>query len=260
MSITRTRRLVVLAAATLTALGLLAGPAFAHATATPSEQPSDGFGRLAIRVPHGCEGQPTEVVTVRIPDGVVSVKPEQVPGWTAETEIGAYDEPVELHGQQVTEGVQVITWTAEPGNELPDGLFREFGITAKFPAGEGPLYFPTIQTCTGGGEEAWIEIPAEGEDGHSLERPAPSVTLVASSGHGHGDDDGMDHGDDAMSQDDDGAMDHDDDEASDGEGTELASADGGSSDTLAIVALVVGALGLVVGTTGLLAARRATRA
>ena len=33
--------------------------------------------------------------------------------------------------------------------------------------------------------------------------------------------------------------------------------DGGSSDTLAIIALIVGALGLVVGTLGLLSARRA---
>ena len=46
------------------------------------------------------------------------------------------------------------------------------------------LYFPVIQTCEEG-EAAWIEIPAEGEDGEELESPAPSITLTEAEEGGH---------------------------------------------------------------------------
>ena len=44
--------------------------------------------------------------------------------------------------------------------------------------------FPTIQTCEQG-EAAWIEVPADGQDGDELELPAPAFVLTAADGGGH---------------------------------------------------------------------------
>lgn len=242
------RRVLPTTAATIAATLLVVGPAAAHVSANPSEASSGAYARFAFRVPHGCDGAPTDEVAIRVPAGVASVKPEFVPGWDVSSEVGPYDEPVELHGEEITEGVQSVTWTAQPGQELPDDQFREFGLSVKLPDGEAGdvLYFPTVQSCPDGGEIAWIEIPSGDEE---LESPAPAVTLTAATdGHGHGA-----PGDDEP----DGDAGH---AASSGGTAEaapagLAAAEG--TDPLLVVALAVGVLGLGVGAAGLATARRA---
>lgn len=170
---------IVLAVA---ALAVLAVPAAAHVTVNPSTATAGAFAKLDLRVPHGCEGQATEVVSVRIAEGVVSVVPEQVPGWDVATETGVYDEPVDLHGELVTEGVRVVTWTAQPGQALPDGRFVDFGLSVRLPEADGPLYFPAVQTCVDGSQAAWVEIATEDDDAEELEYPAPAVALTADGG------------------------------------------------------------------------------
>lgn len=180
---------IVLAAVTRAALvatlvTAMAAPAAAHVSVSPAAAPAGGFARLALRVPHGCDGQATRVISTRIPDGVVSVVPQRLPGWEVTTESGAYDEPVELHGAQVREGVRLVTWTAQPGEELPDGQFLEFGLSVRLPEADGALALPTVQTCVDGSEAAWVEVAGAGEP--EPEQPAPAVQLTA--GHDHGQD------------------------------------------------------------------------
>jgi uncharacterized protein YcnI len=276
---TRTR--VRPAVGSAVAAGLLvlvtAVPAAAHVTANPREAKADGYAKFDFRVGHGCEGEPTEELTIQIPDGVVSVKPEHVPGWDATTEVGPLDEPVELHGEEITEGVKVVTFTAQAGSELPDDRFREFGVSMRLPdrAGE-TLFFPAVQTCTDGSEEAWIEIPSEGQDAHEFESPAPSVTLTAAGG-GHGaagsdDDDATaaeEHrleerevveerpsGQGAATEEGDDATDDDRDATAAAAELELTAASAAGTEPLTIVALVAGLLGLVAGGAALVLARR----
>jgi periplasmic copper chaperone A len=234
------------------AFGMLAvGPAAAHVTANPSATTAGGYAVVDMRVPHGCDGEATEVLEVQIPDGVVSVKPEQVAGWDVTTEIGPYDEPVELHGQEVTEGVRVVTWTAQ-GDPLPDDQFRNFGISLQWPdAADETLVFPAVQTCVDGAEEAWIETSDDADA--SLDYPAPTITLMAGDGddgHGHADDD--DHADE------DAPATEDADQAA-GD-TELAVTEAGATQSsphaLTYIALGVAALGLALGAAGFRAARR----
>lgn len=240
------RRTLRAVAAAAVMVAVTAVPAAAHTTANPGEAAAGSYAKIDFRPGHGCEGEPTQELTVQIPDGVVSVKPEQVPGWDAGTEIGPYDEPVELHGQELTEGVREVTWTAQPGNELPDDRFREFGISMKLPDRAGDtLYFPAIQTCPSGAEEAWIEIPQDGDE--DLDSPAPSVTLTAGGGSGHGASDGEAAGDT-----DEAAAD-----GTDGQATQAAAASADAdADTLTIVALIAGLLGLAAGVGALVTARR----
>lgn len=236
----RTRSIVAgsLLAGTLV---LLPAAAAAHVTISPSEGTAEGYARLALRVPHGCDGVATGVLEVAIPDGVVSVKPEQVPGWDVTTEVGPYDEPVTLHGSEVTEGVQVVTWTAQEGQELPDELFREFGLSVRLPAGEpgDELVFPAVQTCVDGAEEAWIETSDDPDA--ELDHPAPIVTLTAAATEEQ-------------------AADHEAAEGEAVEGEAVATTPAAATDTgadpLVWVALALGAGGLGAGLVGLRAAKR----
>lgn len=157
---------------------LVAAPAAAHVTADPSATDAGGRAIIDFRVPHGCDGQATEVLEVAIPAGVLNVRPEQVAGWDATTEIGEYDEPATVHGEEVTEGVVTVAWTARSGNELTADQFRDFGIAVTYPDDEGAeLVFPAIQTCVDGAEEAWIERSDDPDA--DLDHPAPRVTLTA---------------------------------------------------------------------------------
>lgn len=167
----------VIAVALCAVLTLLAVPAFAHVSASPGQAPAGEHTVITLRVPHGCDGSPTTAISVQIPDTVASVTPQFLPGWTAGTTTGPLAEPVDLHGETVTEGVREVTWSG--GTPIPDGQYFDFGLSVRTPDDVGAtLYFPTVQTCESG-ETAWIEIPAEGDDGHDLEAPAPSVVLTA---------------------------------------------------------------------------------
>jgi uncharacterized protein YcnI len=163
------------------ALGLafgFAAPAAAHITLETPAAPSGSTYKAVLRVGHGCEGQATTGIRVQIPDGVIAVKPMPKPGWTLETTVGSYAEPVELWGEALTEGVREIAWR---GGELPDDWYDEFVFRAHLPddrsAGD-VIYFPVVQEC-GEAVTRWIERPGEGQIADDLENPAPYLTLTA---------------------------------------------------------------------------------
>jgi periplasmic copper chaperone A len=155
----------------------LPAAASAHVTANPTEATADGFTMIDFRVPHGCEESDTTSLTVRIPQGVVGVAPEAVPGWEVTTKSGTFDEPVEYFGETLTEGTVEVTWTGGP---LSHTQFVDFGISMKMPNTPGEtLWFPAIQRCEQG-ETRWVKIPVEGQE--EPDTPAPGVTLVAAEG------------------------------------------------------------------------------
>jgi periplasmic copper chaperone A len=181
------KRIIVVAAAALMALAI-AGPAAAHVTANPSEGPAEGFFKTDFRVGHGCDGEATTEISMQIPGNVSSVHPQVVTGWDIETKMGKLDEPIESHGETITEGIREITWTSTDKGGLPDAYMQEFGVSMALPAGEEgePLWFPFVQECTGGASLEWIEIPETVEEWGDLESPAPYVELTAAEG-GHDD-------------------------------------------------------------------------
>lgn len=160
---------------TLALLPLAAPLAFAHATLDLTEIAQGSYARVAVRVPHGCDGQATLRVRVAIPDGVVGVKPMPKAGWNLSTVIGPI-KPYTNHGQEITEGVKEIVWEGE----LPDAWFDEFVFQGQFtdalPADQ-MLPVPVVQECATGSVR-WIEVPAEGQDAHDLRFPAPRLKIV----------------------------------------------------------------------------------
>lgn len=173
------RRDCIFAAACL----LLAGPALAHTTLVQTEIEQGVAARFTLSVPHGCGAEATLRLRVRIPPGVVAVKPMPKAGWDLEIVTGRYAQPQSLGGTEIAEGVSELIWR---GN-LPDAHFDEFtfrGTVSEAVETGSMLYVPVVQECATG-VERWIERPAAGQDPHDLARPAPGVKIVPAGAHHH---------------------------------------------------------------------------
>ncbi len=170
-------------AAALAVLG--AAPALAHVTLEVAEAPADSTFKAVLSVPHGCGEQPTNAVTVTMPEGFIDVRPMPKPGWTLETTKGDYARTYTLWGTDHAAGVTAITWS---GGDLPSDHYDEFVFRGRI-TGFAPgtvLPFKVVQTCPDG-EASWTEVAAPGEDAHALDHPAPTLTVIAAeadAGHG----------------------------------------------------------------------------
>jgi len=168
-------KMTLLAAAVV----LTGSAASAHIVMT-NTQAAPGSGYVgALRVSHGCAGgSATTAITVTLPAGVNSAKPQPKPGWTVILEREPLATPIRGEGgQTMTQRVKSITWTGR----LSDDQFDEFGMSITLPQASGLLYFPTVQRCEAG-ENRWTDIPAAGAKWTSVPRPAPVITLTGSSG------------------------------------------------------------------------------
>jgi len=162
------------------ALVAVSSPALAHVTFEHAQTTPDSTYKAVLRIPHGCDGKPTLKVRVRIPEGIVAVKPMPKPGWKLETAKGAYVRAYQIHGEAVSEGVTDIVWSGS----LDDAHYDEFVFQARFTDAYQPgatVYFPVVQECDGAVEE-WTQVPAAGENPHGLKSPAPGVKVVAAAG------------------------------------------------------------------------------
>lgn len=161
----------------------LPGVALAHATFEVPAAEAGSYYKAVLQVPHGCKGEATLKVRVTIPQGVIAVKPMPKPGWTLETVKGDYASEYELHGRKVTSGVKEVIWSGELPDEYYDQFVFQARLTENLPVDQ-TLYFPVVQECANGSNE-WVQIPAEGQDPHSLESPAPGVAINAGGHHHH---------------------------------------------------------------------------
>lgn len=167
---------------------LVAAPASAHVTVSPTKGTAGSYTVLTFSVPHGCDGSPTTKVAIKMPESIYSVTPTRNPFWTVEKVMVQLDEPITgPHGNTVTERVGKVVYTAQ--QPLPPGQRDEFELSLKLPDRPGKtLVFPTIQYCKQG-KTGWVQVPAEGQSAHTLPRPAPTVTLLpagAMTGHAAG--------------------------------------------------------------------------
>jgi periplasmic copper chaperone A len=159
-------------------------PASAHVTLETDEAKVNAPYKGVLRVPHGCEKTATTSIRVRIPEGVIGVKPMPKAGWTLTTVIAKYPKPVKLYHSELTEGVAEISWA---GGKLPDAWYDEFVFTG-FVSGDlqagQMLYFPVVQECEKG-VHRWIEIPEPGKTRSDYPEPAPQLRLVPAAAPRH---------------------------------------------------------------------------
>lgn len=244
MSTTTARRAAAAAGLALGLGALLFGayPAAAHVTADKTEVPAGGFTAVTLTVPHGCEGSPTRQLDIQVPESILDVTPGIVAGWDVSVATEPLDEPVENDfGETLTQRERVVTYTAQAGNELPDGFRLGFTIGFQAPDTAGEvLLFKSIQRCAEGQTE-WIE---EWDGiGEEPAHPAPFVTVTDADGDGP-----VDGGDSSA-----------DDSAADDSSADDSSADDSSPSGLAVAGLVTGVLGLATGGTALVSTRKTAR-
>ena len=154
--------------------------ASAHVTLERAEAQVSASYKAVLRVPHGCSGTPTTAIRVRLPAGIIAVKPMPKPGWQLAVTTGKYPKPYTLRGAPVTEGVTEISWS---GGKLLDAHYDEFvfvGTIAEELNGGQTIHFPVVQECEKG-IHRWIEIPtgkhSHGHGAGSAE-PAPALRLL----------------------------------------------------------------------------------
>lgn len=217
--------------AALAALLVLAPVAGAHVTLQPEEVPAGGFTRLDVRVPNERDGADTTKVEVQFPPGFLFVSTEPVPGWEAEIKMRKLDKPVEQFGEKITEEVDTISFTGDGRTgAIGPGEFQDFGLSLGVPDKAGKaLTFKALQTYGNGEVVRWIGGP-------DSEQPAPQVQLTAAEEEG------------AAAP-----------AAEPATPAAETSDDDGGSDTLAIIALIVGAAGLLAGLAALLGRRSRDR-
>jgi uncharacterized protein YcnI len=216
--------------AAVAALLLVPSVAAAHVTLQPPEWEEGGFARFDVRVPNERDNAATTEVTVRFPDEVIEARVKPTPGWEYEIEMAPLDQPIEEEGEEpITEKIDTITWR---GGRIEPGEFQEFPVSFQIPEDAAPgtnLAFPSIQTYSNGEVVRWIgpeesdepaplvevlEAPPEGEEAAATPAPTPAAQTEG--------------------------------------GGAAAEEEGGGSDTLSIIALIVGAIGLIVGLVALM--------
>lgn len=235
------RRAAVASAASIALVALTAAPALAHVTVNSAGAVQGGYASVNVKVPTESDTASTVGVKLQLPAdhpfSSVTVKPH--PGWTYTVTRATLDTPIESHGEEITEAVSVIEWTADAGGGIKPGEYDEFSISVGPLPEVDSITFKAIQTYSDGSEVSWTEEAAEGAD--EPEHPAPSLTLAPAehAEGGHGEPAGLD--------------------------TASAESDTGSGDgdsTTSTVALILGAAGLAAGLGGLwlgLSARRTAK-
>lgn len=243
-------RLAALAAcpvAAAAAVFLLSSTAYAHVSIDPDEAEQGSYTVLNVKVPNERDNAATVEVELHLDldHPLSSVMPQEVPGWDVEVTTAKLDEPVEVHGSEITEAVSVVTWTATSGGIEP-GTFQQFPLSVgPLPEDTDKLVFDAIQTYDSGEVVRWIEETKEGEA--EPEHPAPEIELVAAEDE---DSHSEDSGDGSNGDDADGAGSTDSADsadsaaASDGDGDQAAD----STDT---TARLIGGIGIAVGAAGL---------
>ena len=238
------RRTTIAALAAVAALAVPAA-ASAHVTVQPAEAQAGGFARMDVRVPNERDDAGTTKVAVKLPPGIFFASYEPRPGWSVEIRKRKLDKPQEVFGEEQTEEVDTVTFTANGDNRIEAGQFVDFGLSVNVPEGKAgsKLTFPATQTYSSGEVVRWIG--AEDAD-----EPAPAVTLTAA------EDEATDsHGGTAGDEEAAAAG-----GAQESAGVTQAEVDDKASKGLAIGGLIIGALGLVAGIAGLTAARRSRTA
>lgn len=166
---------------------LFTAAAQAHVTLETPSAVAGSYYKAALMVGHGCEGQATHTVTVRIPAGFKGAKPMPKPGWSLSIRREPLAQPYTSHGKQITDDVTEIVWTARSVEaHLPDAQYDEFVLRGQLPATPGPLWFKVQQRCPSG-QLDWAEVPADGTSTKGLKSPAAllNVTPAAPSEHAH---------------------------------------------------------------------------
>jgi uncharacterized protein len=170
-----------------TAVLALSSPALAHVSVEPEGTAAKGgYAVIDFRVPNERDNAATTKLEIAFPTDtpIATVMPEPVQGWDVEVTRAKLDKPIEVHGQQVSEAVTKVTWTAKSGGVKP-GFFEKFPVAlGALPEDKDEVVFKAIQTYSNKEVVRWIEVPQDGQE--EPEHPAPVLALSDAEDDHHG--------------------------------------------------------------------------
>jgi periplasmic copper chaperone A len=172
-------RLALVAATAATVVLASAGLASAHVGVSSPDASAGGYGKITFRVPNESDTASTVKIRIQLPTDtpLASVSTMPVPGWTATTTKTPLNPPVkDDDGNTISEAVSVVEFDADAGGGIGPGQFQEFSLSGgPFPK-TASLTFPVVQSYSDGSESAWIEPTVEGQA--EPEHPAPVLSLA----------------------------------------------------------------------------------
>jgi len=158
------------------ALVALAGPADAHVSVHADDAAKGAYTVLDFRVPNETDSAYTTKVAVTFTSPLASAAPQVVEGWTATVTKAKLATPITTDDGTVTDGVGSITWTATGKGTAP-GFFQTFQVEAGPLPATDTVAFPTVQTYGDGSVVRWTDATVPG--GAEPEHPAPTLSLTA---------------------------------------------------------------------------------
>jgi periplasmic copper chaperone A len=233
-----------------TAVAALAAPAAAgaHVSVHPNAVPTGANVTLDIRVPNELDNARTTKLQVKFPPGFIDVATQPPPGWTSKVVTSKLAKPVQTDDGPVDTQVSEVDWTARSGAGIGPGEFANFPISLALPGRAGEvLTFKTVQTYSNGKVVRWIGAP-------DSEQPAPTIDVTAKGGFVQ-DFAGGEAGPGALPATTAGPA-----KSATPAATRTVVEKKSSGNTLAIVALIVGLLGLAAGGAALVSSRRRSAA
>ncbi len=233
------KRITLASVATMSAL---AAPAVAqaHVTLQPKTAAAGAYVVENVRVPNETDDAVTTKVAVQFPEGFASASYQAIPGWSVKVVKEKLATPIKTDDGEITEGVKTITWTAtSKADGIAPGQFQDFPLSVQIPGKAGDtLTFKALQTYSDGTVARWIGAP-------DADKPAPQVQVTEAADDHH-----------TIAAPAAGGTATTENAAASVPAVAAASTDDSDSNTLAIIALIVGALGLLAGGASFVSARR----
>jgi uncharacterized protein len=237
------RRLPALAGAVLTASLALPAVAGAHISLHPNVIPAGAYATLDVRMPGEQEGAYVTKLDMLLPPGFTSVDYQPLPGWTVTEVDKKLAKPIKSDDGPISDEVSQVIWKwTGPLGKIDNGQFVQFPLSVAIPANDAgkTLKFKAVQSYSNGQVVRWIEPSL------SDANPAPSINISRAGGDLQdlaGAEAGPEPGQTGPA-------------TVAGAATVTSS---GASKGLAVAALIVGALGLIVGLGALLLVGRSRR-
>jgi periplasmic copper chaperone A len=212
----------------------------AHISLHPNVVPAGSYATLNVRMPGEQANAHVTELDMLLPSGFTSVDYQPVPGWTVSEKLTKLAKPIQSDDGPISDEISQIIWKwTGPLGKISDGQFLQFPLSIAIPDNDAgkSLRFKAVQSYSNGQVVRWIQ------PGLDDQNPAPTINVSAKGGNlvdvagaEAGPEPGQTGAGNAVAT--------------------VAKSSGGASKGLAIVALIVGALGLIVGLVAILSTRR----
>jgi uncharacterized protein YcnI len=144
----------------------------AHVSFHPNAIPQGAFITTDIRVPNEEDNANVTAIRVELPDGVLDAEGAPPAGWSFSSKTKKLAKPIKTDDGTVTSEVTEVDFT---GGKIKPGEFGNFPVALGLPdsAKQGQVVgFPTIQTYSNGDVVRWIGNPTD-------DKPAPTIDVTA---------------------------------------------------------------------------------